>query len=202
MKEAIIIFVRNPELGKVKTRLAKGIGDERALQVYIKLLQHTHNCVSAIDCDRFVYYVDEITMHDLWVNNLYHKKVQQGNDLGERMMLAFSELFQHGYSKIIIIGSDCPGLSSAILKNAFNKLNEADIVLGPSTDGGYYLLGMKIVHPQLFQHIQWSTDTVLKDTQKIISSINKSATLLPELTDIDEAKDLQHFHLFNTTSDC
>ena len=202
MKNAIIIFVRNPELGKVKTRLAKEIGDERALQVYRKLLQHTHSCVSAIECDRFVYYAEQITTDDLWKNDMYYKKVQQGNDLGERMMLAFSELFQHGYSKIIIIGSDCPGLSSAILKDAFNKLNEADIVLGPSTDAGYYLLGMKIVHPQLFQHIQWSTDTVLKDTQKIISSINKSATLLPELTDIDEAKDLQHFHLFNTTSDC
>lgn len=202
MKEAIIIFVRNPELGKVKTRLAKEIGDELALQVYIKLLQHTHNCVSAMDCDRFVYYVDEITMNDLWENNLYHKKVQQGNNLGERMMLAFSQLFQQGYSKIIIIGTDCPGLTIHILKDAFKKLNETDIAIGPSTDGGYYLLGMKIVHPQLFQDIQWSTDTVLKVTQKIILSINKSATLLPELTDIDEAKDLEQFDLFNNTLNC
>jgi uncharacterized protein len=193
MKKAIIIFVRNPELGKVKTRLAKQIGDEQALQVYKELLQHTHTITADLDYSKFVYYADSIAEKDLWESSLFEKKVQEGESLGDRMMLAFFELFQQGYSKIIIIGSDCPELTGFIIEDAFDKLDSSDVVIGPSSDGGYYLLGLTKLLPDLFKNKQWSTDTVLADTIQDTVSLRKSCSFLTELSDIDTAEDL---HLY------
>ena len=192
MKKAIIIFVRNPELGKVKTRLAKEIGDEKALEVYTELLQHTHAITSHLDCDRFVFYTDYINENDLW-NESFEKRLQEGKNLGDRMLLAFFELFQQGYSKIVIVGSDCPELTSFIIEDAYDKLDSSDVVIGPSTDGGYYLLGLTKLIPPLFAHKQWSTDTVLEDTINDIALLRKSYSLLTELTDIDTADDLHRY---------
>jgi uncharacterized protein len=193
MKKAIIIFVRNPELGKVKTRLAKQIGDEQALQVYKELLQHTYTITADLDYSKFVYYADSIAEKDLWESSLFEKKVQEGESLGDRMMLAFFELFQQGYSKIIIIGSDCPELTGFIIEDAFDKLDSSDVVIGPSSDGGYYLLGLTKLLPDLFKNKQWSTDTVLADTIQDTVSLRKSCSFLTELSDIDTAEDL---HLY------
>lgn len=164
MKNALIIFVRNPEWGKVKTRLAKEVGEEVALKVYKELLQHTHDISRDLTCDKFVYYADCINELDIWENSIYKKKVQQGENLGARMMMAFFELFQQGYTKIIIIGSDCPGLSGFIIADAFNRLSEAEVVMGPSSDGGYYLLGLIQLFPDFFINKQWSTEKVLSAT--------------------------------------
>lgn len=193
MKIAIIIFVRNPELGKVKTRLAKDIGDEQALNVYKELLLHTHDITRGFAGDRFVYYADSVTEIDLWENSLYQKKLQEGEELGDRMMLAFFDLFQQGYSKLVIIGSDCPELSASIIEETFVRLDDADVVIGPSSDGGYYLLGMKTLIPELFKNKQWSTDTVLADTIKNTVTLKKECSFLPELSDIDTAGDLYRF---------
>ena len=193
MKKAIIIFVRNPELGKVKTRLANEVGDEQALQVYKELLQHTHKITSDLDCAKFVYYADSIAENDLWESSLFGKKVQEGESLGDRMMLAFFELFQQGYSKIVIIGSDCPELTGFIIEDAFDKLDSSDVVIGPSSDGGYYLLGLAQLVPELFKNKQWSTNTVLADTIQDTVSLRKSCSFLTELSDIDTAEDL---HLY------
>ena len=193
MKKAIIIFVRNPELGKVKTRLANEVGDEQALQVYKELLQHTHKITSDLDCAKFVYYADSIAENDLWESSLFGKKVQEGESLGDRMMLAFFELFQQGYSKIVIIGSDCPELTGFIIEDAFDKLDSSDVVIGPSSDGGYYLLGLTQLVPELFKNKQWSTNTVLADTIQDTVSLRKSCSFLTELSDIDTAEDL---HLY------
>jgi rSAM/selenodomain-associated transferase 1 len=193
MKKAIIIFVRNPELGKVKTRLAKQIGDEQALQVYKELLQHTHNITADLDCSKFVYYADSMAENDLWESSLFEKKVQEGESLGDRMMLAFFELFQQGYSKIVIIGSDCPELTGFIIEDAFDKLDSSDVVIGPSSDGGYYLLGLTQLVPDLFKNKRWSTDTVLSSTIQDTVSLRKSCSFLTELSDIDTAEDL---HLY------
>ena len=198
MKKAIIIFVRNPELGKVKTRLAKEIGDAKALQVYTELLQHTHTITSHLDCDRFVFYTDVINENDLW-NDGFEKKLQEGESLGDRMLLAFFELFQQGYSKIVIVGSDCPELTPFIIEDAFDKLDTSDVVIGPSTDGGYYLLGLTKLIPPLFATKQWSTGTVLADTINDIALLRKSYSLLTELSDIDTAQDLARFNLNRTS---
>lgn len=193
MKKAIIIFVRNPELGKVKTRLAQEIGEKETLQVYIDLLQHTHDITNGADCDRFVYYADYINENDLWENENFIKKLQEGESLGNRMMIAFFELFQQGYSKVVIIGSDCPEITGFIIEDAFDKLDTTEVVIGPSPDGGYYLLGLTHLVPELFKNKQWSTDTVLADTIKDTVSLRKSCSFLTELSDIDTADDLRRY---------
>lgn len=193
MKKAIIIFVRNPELGKVKTRLAKEIGDKETLQVYIELLQHTHDVTSDLDCDRFVYYADYIDNNDFWEKENFEKRLQEGESLGNRMMVAFFELFQQGYSKVVIVGSDCPELTTFVIDDAFDKLDTTDVVIGPSSDGGYYLLGLTQMIPELFKNKQWSTDTVLADTIKDTVNLRKVCSFLTELSDIDTAYDLRRY---------
>jgi uncharacterized protein len=183
MKNAIIIFVRKPELGKVKTRLAKDIGDEAALQVYKKLMLHTHNITAALNCHKYVFYASEIVENDLWDSSIYYKKAQAGTELGSRMQQAFDSLFLLGYNKVIIIGSDCPGLTANDIDNAFERLHHTDVVLGPAVDGGYYLLGLTQPFPQLFTNKNWSTESVLADTIADIKQSRKQYSLLEKLTD-------------------
>lgn len=195
MKNAIIIFVRKPELGKVKTRLAKDIGNEKALEIYKELLQHTHDISVGLNCDKFIFYTDSVESNDIWENDIYNKYEQEGETLGDRMFLAFHKVFQLGYKKVIIIGSDCPSLTATIIDEAFERLEIDEIVIGPSTDGGYYLLGMSKLIPELFQHKKWSTNTVLSDTIKETVALKKQCSFLVELTDIDTIEDYQKFYL-------
>jgi uncharacterized protein len=198
MKNALIIFVRKPELGKVKTRLAADIGDDRALQVYIELLKHTHAVTCNLCCDKYVYYSESTVEDDMWENTIFRKASQKGEGLGERMMAAFSDLFKNGYTKVVIIGSDCPALSTDIIESAFQELNVYNAVIGPSADGGYYLLGLTELLSGLFYNKQWSTASVLQDTITSITSLNKSYFLLPVLADIDTAGDLLFFEKVNS----
>ena len=188
MRNALIIFVRNPVLGKVKTRLAAGIGDGKALQVYEYLLQHTQSITKNIPVTKFVYYADEVNDNDVWKG--FKKKLQHGDDLGERMQHAFQELFEAGFSKICIIGSDCLELTTEIVTTAFEKLGRTDVVMGPVMDGGYYLLGTNRLIPEFFTNKTWSTATVFADTLKDAAVLNISVTQLPVLNDIDTEKDL------------
>ena len=187
-KEALIIFVRNPVLGKVKTRIAATIGDENALAIYKHLLQYTKQIASETGVTKHIFYADELNQCDLWDGN--EKYLQTGDDLGDRMKNAFNCVFAKGYGKVIIIGSDCFELTPAIIDSAFDYLDESEIVIGPAKDGGYYLLGMSTPHPYLFDNIQWSTNRVFNETLGIMRENNLSISLLPELNDIDEAKDI------------
>ncbi len=189
MKEALIIFVRHPELGKVKTRIAKTMGDENALTIYELLLQQTHAVTVDLPFDKYVYYTDSIPEQDVWAQDSYHKKKQQGNTLGERMHNAFVEVFSKGYTAVQIIGSDCATLTGAIIQQGFSSLEKNDMVIGPSTDGGYYLLGMQKPIAQVFTNKLWSTDTVLQQTITDIQQLSLSYSLLPALTDIDTEAD-------------
>src|SRR4051812_9764031 len=112
MKQALIIFIRNPVLGQVKTRLAKTLGDEQTLSIYKELLRHTHAITQKLPFDKYVFYADGITKGDIWENYIYNKLVQTGNDLGARMQAAFELLFSKGYQHICIIGSDCYELTT------------------------------------------------------------------------------------------
>ena len=143
VENALIIFTRNPELGKCKTRLAKSIGDENALEIYKFLLQHTANVAKEVTADKFVFYSENIIENDIWETSVFNKELQNGLDLGERMQNAFSLLFSKGYKKVLIIGSDLYDLEANLVNNAYKNLNEHDVVIGPAEDGGYYLLGMK-----------------------------------------------------------
>ena len=189
MKAALIIFVRNPVLGKVKTRIAKDLGNEKALSIYKKLLQHTRAIAGILKEDIFVYYADHINDDDIWNGAAVSKQVQTGNDLGERMKNAFSDLFGKSYSRVIIIGSDCFELSGDLVEEAFKSLIDHNLVIGPSVDGGYYLLGMNTFVPILFDDKQWSTDTVCMDTLRDIEKTDYSLYTLPLLNDVDTADD-------------
>lgn len=188
---ALIIFVKNLIEGRVKTRLAATLGNDGAMDIYKQLLKNTQNSILTFEADKIVFYSDFIE-EEIWEKNSFQNKIQQGNDLGERMKNAFKSSFIAGYEKIVIIGTDCPGIHKSILENAFMALNNLDIVIGPATDGGYYLLGMKKEHPFLFQNIEWSTDKVLQQTIDLCNKNRLSYFLLPELSDIDEEKDLIH----------
>lgn len=193
MKEALIIFTKNPDAGKVKTRLAATIGDEKALAVYVRLLSHTASVSSDLPMDKFVFYSDQIIKDDTWDDAVFYKEIQKGNDLGEKMENAFENIFEKGYRKIVIIGTDCPELNAGIIINAFACLDTRDVVIGPAADGGYYLLGMPQLHGSLFRNISWSTNIVLKETTDRCHTSNLKYGLLPILNDIDEEKDLIYF---------
>ena len=159
-KSLLIIFAKNPELGKVKTRLAATVGNEVALAVYFQLLNKTKQETLALSADKVVYYSNYVERGDIWDDAVYAKEVQQGEDLGARMKNAFENAFAQGYEKVCIIGSDLMDLSTEVIEQAFDKLNKRDVVVGPSEDGGYYLLGMRQMVTALFEDKAWSTDEV------------------------------------------
>ena len=189
MKEAIIIFVRNPELGKVKTRVAATVGDEAALQIYKQLLLHTMQVADKNDADKFVFYHEQIEPDDIWNKKGFHKKLQSGSNLGEKMKNAFTFVFSEGYNKVIIIGSDCLQLNTDIVHEAFAALDQKDTVIGPAKDGGYYLLGMKKIYGFLFDNKTWSTESVFDESMKDMQQHHLSTGLLPLLTDVDTEAD-------------
>ena len=194
-KNLLLIFTRNPELGKVKTRLAKTIGDEAALDIYKFLLEHTKQVTQNLSCNKAVYYSVKVREHDIWNATTYQKHLQDGNDLGIRMHNAFQQAFSTGYEKVVIIGSDLPDLTSEHINEAFEKLNSNDVVMGPAEDGGYYLLGMKKLHANIFQHKDWGTSTVRKDTLNDLQ--NESVFLLETLNDVDVFDDIKNNPIFN-----
>ena len=185
----IIVFVRSPELGKVKTRLARSIGDQSALNIYKILLKHTAAVLRDLSFDKVVYFSEKIDNNDLWENSLFEKKLQKGADLGERMHHAFDTAFNKGYKKVLIIGSDLFDLTSSIITSAFEALETYDISIGPSLDGGYYLLGMKKLQPEVFKNKKLGTDSVLEHTLQDLKK--QKIKLLKALNDIDTLEDLQ-----------
>ncbi len=186
----LIIFVKNPELGKVKTRLAAAIGDEKALEIYTQLLRITHDQTKPVDCIKHVCYSEYVNEQDMWDKAHYHKHVQSGDDLGERMLGAFLGVFDQGAEKMVIIGSDCPKIKTTIIQEAFDKLDNYDVVIGPAQDGGYYLIGMKCPLPMLFKNKEWSTDSVFADTILDLIDMGLTHYRLPELSDLDTIYDL------------
>jgi rSAM/selenodomain-associated transferase 1 len=194
-RQALLIFVKNPEAGKVKTRLAATIGNDAALSVYRQLIEHTAAITRSLVNDKIVFYSDCIMQGDIWDAQHSFKQLQIGKDLGERMCNAFATAFRQMYDKVVIIGTDCLELNEEIIMNAFTDLDKYDVVIGPAEDGGYYLLGTKKLHSQLFENIKWSTETVFDETIRKCAASGLSFYLLPLLRDIDDEKDLQAFKL-------
>lgn len=189
MKSALIIFVRNPRLGKVKTRLAAAVGKQQALEIYQQLLTHTFLISRDLQVDRYVFYDTFADTEDLWDNDLYHKLVQQGSDLGDKMKNATGMLFEKGYDRVILIGSDCLELSKGDIEGGFGALKDHDFVVGPALDGGYYLIGMKKFTPAIFEGKKWSTDSVYKDAIDQLIAMKLSFFTLRMLRDVDEIGD-------------
>lgn len=193
-KNLLLIFTRNPELGKGKRRLAATIGDQATLAIYEFLLNHTLTITKNLYAEKLVYYSEEIWDDDIWDNKTFGKKLQVGRDLGTRMANAFLEGFQNGFQKIIIIGSDMYDLNQIDLENAFKALEKNDFVIGPAEDGGYYLLGMKKYMPQLFKQKEWGAKTVLRDTLADLN--NEKVAQLALRNDVDYYEDIKDINVF------
>lgn len=185
-KHLLIIFVKNLIEGQVKTRLAKTIGNHAALQVYKSLL-HTTELASNGTHDTWVFYSKEIDKNQ-WPKA--KKFLQQGQDLGAKMKHAFNEGFAAGYSSIILIGSDLPDMSSAVIEKGFAQLKQSSISFGPATDGGYYLIGLTKMIPQIFENKLWSQSNLLDLTLQELHSLGNRATLLDSYNDVDTIEDL------------
>jgi rSAM/selenodomain-associated transferase 1 len=193
----LIVFIKNPEEGKVKTRIAHTIGNAGALNIYLTLIDIVHHVVINTDTVRHVFYSEFLNKNDRWSDTSFCKHVQTGHDLGERMKNAFKSVF-NAYSeqdtcKVVIIGSDCPYLTPSIMDDAFFCLEQADFVVGPTYDGGYYLLGMKIFTPNIFDDIEWSTESVFDQTIDKIKNQGSTFQLLPTLHDIDTEDDWNRY---------
>jgi len=193
----LIVFIKNPEEGKVKTRIAHTIGNADALNIYLTLIDIVHHVVINTDAVRHVFYSEFLNKNDRWSDTSFCKHVQTGHDLGERMKNAFKSVF-NAYSeqdtcKVVIIGSDCPYLTPSIMDDAFFSLEQSDFVVGPTYDGGYYLLGMKIFTPNIFDDIEWSTESVFDQTIDKIKNQGSTFQLLPTLHDIDTEDDWNRY---------
>ena len=193
-KSILIIFTRNPILGKVKTRLAKAVGKKTALDIYLFLLQKTKEVTQNVHCDKVIFYSEEILENDLWDTTTHKKNLQVGKDLGAKMNHAFETCFEDKYDKVVLIGSDLYDLEVSHIEEAFEKLEKNEVVIGPATDGGYYLIGLKKTYPEIFQNKNWGTSSVRKETLKNLEKVN--VHLLPILNDVDVFEDIEHHAAF------
>ena len=198
-KKALVIMLKNPIAGKVKTRLAADIGEQKALLVYQELLNHTHNITKNCSADKFIFYSDTVERNDQFDSVLYKKYTQCSGDLGVRMDYAFSIPFKNEYKDVVMIGADCYDLTANHIEQAFEALaNQNDFVIGPASDGGYYLIGMKKWNRWVLENKNWSTATLFTETKNDISGRNGKLFELETLSDIDTINDIQsHSILLN-----
>ena len=202
MKERLIIFTRYPEPGKTKTRLIPVLGEEGAATLQRQMTESTLAEVKKVS--RFypssmeVHFAggNEQLMQDWLGSSIIYRRQTEG-DIGCRMASAFQESFEAGIDSIVLIGIDCPDLNAQLMVQAFQALDRHDLVLGPARDGGYYLIGLRRLVPELFIGISWSTNEVLQQTQKIIQRLELAVAYLPLLSDIDRPEDLS---LWNPTN--
>ncbi len=197
--DALIIFIKNPELGKVKTRLAATIGNENALIVYNFLVDHTRNIADGLSVEKFLYYAFYVSPNDEWGGEAYTKKLQiETHDLGLKMYTAFMELKGLGYSKVVIMGSDCYDNSVETMDLAFQELENHAAIIGPALDGGYYAIGFNFVNgindetlKAVFLDKTWSHENVSKEALKELEAYK--VFQLPALSDVDLEEDIASF---------
>jgi uncharacterized protein len=189
----LIIFTRYPEPGKTKTRLIPALGEDGAAQLHRRMAEHTLEQARSLSCAIEIWYVGgtKELMQD-WLGKDLRYREQPAGDLGDRMCGAFRSAFEQGYQSVMIIGTDCPGITTAILSQGFTELRNQVVAIGPAIDGGYYLIGLQRLVPELFQGITWSTSTVFSETVAIADRLQLPTYLLPSLPDIDLPADLKY----------
>lgn len=187
----LIVFLRLPVLGRVKTRLAATIGHDEALRIYKELIGITLQIVAETDASVYLFYDGGLPPNEERIPMFsYHHQVE--GLLGNRMTNALSNVLTK-HKKAVIIGSDCPGISSGLINKSFKLLDDCDVVLGPSQDGGYYLFGCNHLTPSLFDEVMWSTASVLDQTLEKIKEARLTCQLLEALMDIDTESDWEQY---------
>ncbi|MFN8578634.1 MAG: TIGR04282 family arsenosugar biosynthesis glycosyltransferase [Candidatus Sericytochromatia bacterium] len=202
--DCVAIFIKYPEEGNVKSRLAKDIGNKNAKNLYIKFVEDIITKLKNMSFDIQIYYSPEDKEKDIknWLGNNLNYNVQVGKDLGEKMTNAFIESFSQ-YTNVIIIGSDSPDLSIDILNTGFQNLKNRKSIIGKSRDGGYYLIGFnknKFL-PDIFKDIKWSTETVFDDTMIIFKNNHYNVYSLDEWYDVDNLEDLKYMYYSNVNTE-
>ncbi|MFT7018501.1 MAG: rSAM/selenodomain-associated transferase 1 [Cyclobacteriaceae bacterium] len=176
----------------VKTRLAKDIGQDMAMEVYKELVSFTAEISDKVkNVDKAVYYSLYVEMWDFFNDEKYQKSIQQGNDLGQRMLNAFYDAFEEGYEKVVLIGSDTPDISKKLIIEAYAKLDDSDVVVGPAEDGGYYLIGMKDAHKELFEGMTYSHADVYQELMETAEDMSLKVSTIQTLFDIDTVDDMK-----------
>ncbi len=205
-KELSIVFTRYPEPGRAKTRLIPALGKLGAATVHRQMTEHILFQVRKLQRDRGV----SIAIHfdgngceqmQDWLGADLVYQSQVNGDLGLRMMRSIEGAFQAGIDRVVLIGTDCPGLDAELLGKAFHQLRTHDLVLGPAIDGGYYAIGMRYFIPELFVDISWSTERVLRQTVEIADRLNLTVDYLPCLADVDRPEDLPVWSKFRGEED-
>lgn len=195
-KNVLIIFLKYPEAGKVKTRLAKDIGKDEAARIYSQMALNIIESVFAPKSYNTIIFYDPPEKEQEIKNWIGEKEVQYapqiGNTLGDRISNAFKVVFSSGMEKAVIIGTDCLDVTSEIINEAVNLLDETEVVLGPAEDGGYYLLALNKYRPEIFQDINWSTRHVLEQTVSKIVENRLTYHKLKTLKDIDTVEDINN----------
>jgi rSAM/selenodomain-associated transferase 1 len=194
---ALLIFARAPNPGKVKTRLAKKLGDKKAADFYRLCTDTTLNEIRRLpgQIARYVFFDEPVSRSEIerLAGLGFKVEVQEGENLGQRLSNAFDALLMNGARKVVIVASDVPDLSASIIKQTFSGLDKNDVVIGPCCDGGYYLIGLKEVHQQLFEGISWGTDRVCQQTLKAAKKNGLTVLQLSFLIDIDTEADLRRW---------
>ena len=194
LETKLIIFVKAPRPGSVKTRLAKSIGDDAAGAAYKTLVQRLIENLRLLPRVELRFAPDDgaAEIHP-WLQKGWQLRPQGHGDLGEKLRRAFQESFDAGAKRVLIIGSDCPAIVAADIEMAGAALVTCEVVLGPATDGGYWLIGLRHPEPSLFENISWSTETVFETTLSRIREKRLSCHVLRELSDIDLREDWEKF---------
>ncbi len=193
--ECLIVFTRYPEPGKTKTRLIPALGEEGATNLHRQMAEHTLANIRELQNFRplsiEVHFVGgNSDLMQNWLGSGIVYRTQVEGDLGWRMMSALQTAFNSGMQSVVIIGTDCPDLTAKIIEQAFDQLSSYDLVLGPATDGGYYLIGLRRLVPELFKEINWGTSEVLRKTVAIAVSLDLEVAYLPPLSDVDRPEDI------------
>lgn len=198
LRPGLFIMMKYPEVGKVKTRLAESVGDEVATNLYREFIRDTLTTARALDVPFHiaVYPPNALVKFSHWLGPSHEFFGQKGTNLGERLHNGFDLMFKNEYRQVIALASDSPDLPPEIIQNAISSLRTHKFVIGPATDGGYYLLG--ISHDAFilntFSDISWGSETVFQDTLHRIRSVTNKVHVLPEWLDIDTKDDLKQFY--------
>ena len=193
-ENVLIVFVKYPEPGKVKTRIARDLGTERAAKIYSHMARSIIEKVWRAETYRTVIYFDPPDRETdirawLGINNVSYE-VQSPGTLGDKMSKAIETVFSEGAEKAVLIGTDVPEITAELIRTAFSMLESTEVVLGPTEDGGYYLIGLQMFEPQLFKNIDWSTDVVFNQSLGLIKEQNLSYRIIDSLKDVDTAEDV------------
>jgi len=193
-ESALVVFLKHPRPGAVKTRLAAAIGAEAAAGLYRALAEQVLEATTptAGDYERLVFFDPPESLPEMrdWLPGV-RLMAQSGHDLGARMADAFARAFARGARRVAIVGTDAPGVSRATVRAALSALDAADVVIGPAADGGYYLIALRAPGPGLFAGIEWSTPDVREQTLARAAAAGLSVRELKHLRDVDTLDDLR-----------